>query len=259
MAVPMRSGQLAQWPVSTVPIESLEAAAREWYRFRDSSCGVKLYNQHWLLIIVAVILMMLLGPGWRLAIARACRLDETDQCHTRDPSTCDQLAGCLFLHDKGGGVCTPEASFSACEDLRDYSGRMEAMAIALPLMMLGLALYVKWQLLPRLRDEASSRLAGPVAQALVGTGWSVKAHSLARHRGTRAPQGLRQGCCSPGWLWLEFAPHDGPVVGAPLAAPLAQPLPASAVVGFVVGDPGIARAPELSEPPEARLRPLLAA
>lgn len=262
MAVPMQSGEQAQWPVSTVPIESLEAAAQEWYRFRDSSWGVKLYNHHGFCIAVVIILMVLLGPGWRLVIARACQFDDTGQCHTFEPSTCDQLTGCVFLYEKGRGICTPEASFTACEDLKDYFGRVYVMMFAFPLVLMGLVVYVKCLLVPRLRDEAGSRLAVPVAQTLVGTGWSVKAYSRVRNKGTQAPQGLRQGCCSPGWIWLEFVPQDSPVVGAP---PVAQPLPANAVMGFVVEELGVARARELqpvlahSAPPGARLQPLLAA
>jgi hypothetical protein len=258
----MRAGEQAQWPVSTVPIESLEAAAQEWYRFRDSSWGVKLYNHHGLLIAVAIVLMMLLGPGGRLAIARACRLDDSGQCHTSEPSTCDQLAGCFFLHEEGGGICTLEASFTACEDMKDYFGKAYLMTFPLALIMLGLVLYVKCQLLPRLRDEANGRLAVPVAHALVGTGWSAKACSLVRNKGTQAPQGLPQGCCSPGWIWLEFMPHDGPVAGAPPAAHAAQP--PLEVVGLVVEEPGVARARELQPvlargaPPGVRLQPLLA-
>jgi len=208
---------------------------------------------------------VLLGPGCHLVIAGACGLGDTGQCNTVQPSTCDQLTGCVFLYENGRGICKPEASFTACEDLKDYFGKAYLMTFAFPLALLGLVLYVKCQLLPRLRDEASSRLAVPVAQALAGTGWSVKAYSLVRNKGTQAPQGLRQGCClHPGWIWLEFVPHESPVLGAPLAALVAQPLPASAVVGFVVEEPGVARARELQPvlahgaPPGVRLQPLLA-
>lgn len=264
MAVPMRSGEQAQWPVASVNIENLEAAAQEWYRFRDSYWGVKLYNHHGLFIAVVVILMVLLGPGWRLVIAKACSVEEDNgQCHTFQPSTCDQLTGCVFDGDKG--ICMLEPPFDVCEDLKDFFGKAYLMTFAIPLNMLALVLYVKCKLFPRLRDEASSRLAAPVAQALVGTGWSVKAYYLVRNKGTQAPHGLRQGCCSPGWIWLEFVPHDSPVVGAPPAAPVAQPLPANAVTGFVVEEPGVAWAQELqpvlahSAPPGVRLQPLLAA
>ncbi|CAK0872319.1 unnamed protein product [Prorocentrum cordatum] len=264
MAVPMQRGEQAQWPVSTIPIESLEATAQEWYRFRENSWGVKLYNHYGIFIAAVVILMVLLGPGWRLAIAGACRLDDSGQCHTFQPSTCDQLPGCIFVYERGEGTCTLESAFTACEDQKDYFGRVGVLMLVNPILMVGLVLYVKCRLLPRLRDEAGARLAAPLSQALAGTGWSVKAHSLVRSRGTQAPQGLRQGCCSPGWIWLEFVPHDSPVVGAPPAALAAPPAPDGAVTGFVVDEPGVARARELQPvlahgAPPGRLRPLLAA
>ncbi|CAK0799739.1 unnamed protein product [Prorocentrum cordatum] len=198
MAVPLRRGERAQWPVSTIPIESLEATAQEWYRFRDSSWGVMLYNHYGIFSAAVVTLMVLLGLGWRLALAVACRRDHSGQCNTFQPSTCDKLTGCVFVYEDGEGICTTEAAFTACEDLKDFFGRVGVLMLVNPLVLVGLVLYVKYRLLPRLRDEAGGRLAAPLSEALDGSGWSVKAHALVRNKGTQAPQGLRQGCCSPG-------------------------------------------------------------
>jgi hypothetical protein len=43
MAVPLSCGEPAQWPPSAIPVQMLEAAAQDWYEFRDNSCLVKVW------------------------------------------------------------------------------------------------------------------------------------------------------------------------------------------------------------------------
>ncbi|KAF4711659.1 hypothetical protein FOZ62_006916 [Perkinsus olseni] len=46
-----------------------------------------------------------------------------------------------------------------------------------------------------------------LGQALQGTGYAATVHSKRREKHSRAPDGLEQGCCSMGWLWIDFIPQ----------------------------------------------------
>lgn len=190
MAVPMRFGQQAAWPVSTLPLESLEAAAQDWYAFRDRSCTVKLYNN-----FASLLVFMFIGifvQVFSRVVGRAvCVVADLD-CEGMGR---DREFSCWFL-----------------------------LPPCLILLAVGAMMYVKCVTLPRLNSEVQQRLAVPLTQLLAGTGWVVQARYLRRDKGTRAPETLEQGCCSPGWLWLDFEPAAlAPVVGAPVAHVMQQP------------------------------------
>lgn len=221
MEVPMRPGQQAQWPLSVLPIETLEGAAQDWYAFRDRSMAVKLFNNQWVIIVLAMLPVLFMSP-LRGLMSTACKSKANDSVW------CDW------------------ASYFAEPGLLFGHGFILIMFIPL---ILGSTLYVKCKLLPQLKDEAQSRLAEPLSQLLARAGWSVQAYHLLRDRGTRAPKGLEQGCCTPGWIWLEFFPSQ-PEVGAAGSAPAvhtAQPVFDAITTGTVVRneDPSIARAREI--------------
>ena len=85
-------------------------------------------------------------------------------------------------------------------------------------LLIALTLYVRYGVLPRLKDEANERLAAPLPRALANSGWTVKVGCAASGRRSPAPEGLDRRCMTAGWIWLDFRPADFWQVGAPLAA-----------------------------------------
>mmetsp|Transcript_112528 Transcript_112528/g.223651 ORF Transcript_112528/g.223651 Transcript_112528/m.223651 type:complete len:345 (+) Transcript_112528:82-1116(+) len=237
MAVPMDTGQQAAWPVSTLPLESLEAAAQDWYAFRDHSCSVRLYR-HFGCITVLMVLCLVFSSVpmavWRVMPKNECRLSlSTDRCFRESRGNVDE---CDRFSEMGHSECHV-AFFDKqylCVERGSPCGPREKMGgiiitiLVQPLGMLfvmGLFLYIKCCMLKNLNEEAQRRLATPLTELLAGTGWVVQARYLRRGKGTRAPESLPQGCCSPGWFWLDFEPSGAmPVVGAPVAALTQQPV-----------------------------------
>lgn len=233
----MSRGQQAAWPVSTLPLESFEAAAQDWYSFRDHSCSVRLYN-HFGCIVVLMVLGLIFSSVpmamLRMVGNYECRRSlATDSC-SREAR--DGIEECEGLSEMGHLECYV-VSFdkelrcvergSPCDPREQIGGFMFSIFLQ-PLSVLpfvGVLLYIKCCMLKRLNEEVQRRLATPLTQLLAGTGWVVQARYLRRDRGTRAPESLPQGCCSPGWLWLDFEPAGVmPVVGAPVPALAQQPL-----------------------------------
>jgi len=232
MEIPMRAGQQAAWPVSTLPLESLEAAAQDWYAFRDRSCAVKCYNSFacfMVMFFVSIFLVAIPPVAIRSMQNGMCAgAMKTDRCVLRaadDVDLCTAMtehgvADCHFVFLHGREMCLTVGS--VCEDDpvdTSFDAGYLVFRMLVTFSFIGMIIYIKCCMLRRLRDEAQRRLATPLTQLLAGTGWVVKARSQRRNKGTRAPEGLDQGCCSAGWLWLDFEPADAmPIVGAPTVA-----------------------------------------
>jgi len=237
MAVPMDRGQQAAWPVSTLPLESLEAAAQDWYAFRDHSCSVRLYR-HFGFITLLMVLFLVFSSVPMVILRVMAKIEcksslSTDRCFREARHNMDE---CDKFSERGRPMC--HVAFfdnehlcverdSPC-DPREKMGGIMFSILMQPfgvLLFIGVFVYIKCCMLRSLKEEVQRRLATPLTQLLAGTGWEVNARYLRRDKGTRAPESLPQGCCSPGWLWLDFEPACAmPVVGAPVAT-LAQQQP----------------------------------
>jgi len=118
---------------------------------------------------------------------------------------------CVDPHEKMGGIM--------------FSILVQPLGVLFMGVFMGVMVYIKCCMLKNLNEKAQRRLATPLTQLLASTGWVVQARYLRRDKGTHALESLPQGCCSPGWLWLDFEPSGAvPVVGAPVTALTQQPV-----------------------------------
>ncbi|CAK0862906.1 unnamed protein product [Prorocentrum cordatum] len=171
--VPMSRGEHAQWPRTAVPTQALEAAAQDWYEYRDGSCLVAAWNSY---------------QGISLATA-----------------LCFAAAALAML--AGGpaaGTCRASPLRELCPDSGDAGKEGMVYSIIVALNIVGLAYvvfscYFTHAVVPRLRGEVSCRLAAPLSRALASASWSVEAHMRSSRWWRRLSwaRGARRGstCC----------------------------------------------------------------
>ncbi|CAK0862908.1 unnamed protein product [Prorocentrum cordatum] len=185
--VPMSRGEHAQWPRTAVPTQALEAAAQDWYEYRDGSCLVAAWNSY---------------QGISLATA-----------------LCFAAAALAML--AGGpaaGTCRASPLRELCPDSGDAGKEGMVYSIIVALNIVGLAYvvfscYFTHAVVPRLRGEVSCRLAAPLSRALASASWSVEAHYVQAGRQQRDETAVaRCTCCIPGWIWLDFVPLSAQVL-----------------------------------------------
>lgn len=169
MAVPLSHGEQAQWPATAVPIETLEAAAQDWYEFRDNSFRVRLWRNHgW--ISCAMVWALVLSPLYLFV----------------------WLVGLPVLPASFLSVHSPMPIF-----------------VGIFFLLMAFSLCFMYGLMWKIKDEVSERLATPLSRALASSGWIVEAECLENEKYTYTPEGLpeeKRCLCLFGWIWLDFKP-----------------------------------------------------
>ncbi|KAF4688077.1 hypothetical protein FOZ60_003192 [Perkinsus olseni] len=164
------SGGAIHWPpVLSAHSTRLDEVAEGWYRYCRRGVGPFLWNKS-PFFIVAMVCVVVFGHA-------------------------------LVFNAGSSDADAEESEEEEMEAAVDIA--LVIAATVVPILFMTGVLLGSYVSVRRHFQEMGRRLG----QALQGTGYAATVHTKRREKHSRAPDGLEQGCCSMGWLWIDFIPQ----------------------------------------------------